>query len=137
MDGDNGRHLRRPKKPFTNDAKEIFRRFKGHPLTLYVLQRYGIENYFPKNACETVLQRDLTAYFPIPYHAKAEDHFCDPKPYWPRWLNRFRKKKPVPFYRKELNEQVARHLTMKDVEDTDLATIIQAIKQQAETARQY
>jgi HEAT repeat protein len=137
MDGDNGRHLRRPKKPYTAEAKEIFRRFKEHPLTFYVLQRYGIENYFPKNACETVLQRDLTAYFPIPYHAKAEDHFCDPKPYWPRWLNRFRKKRPVSFYRKELNEQVAKHLTMTDVEGTDLATIIQAINQQAETARQY
>jgi len=71
------------------------------------------------------------------YHGcnSRTDHFRDPKPYWPRWLNRFRKRKPVTFYRKELNEQVAQHLTMKDMAGTDLATIIEAIKQQAKKAR--
>ena len=102
-----------------------------------MLQRYGIENYFPKTACEAVLNRDLTAYFPMPEHAKIEEHFRDPKPYWPRWLNRFRKKKPATFYRKEFNEQVAQHLTMNDMAGSDLATIIEAIKERAEKALQY
>jgi hypothetical protein len=33
-----------------------------------VLPHYGVENYFPRHAWEAVLQRDLTAYFPIPRH---------------------------------------------------------------------
>lgn len=137
MDGDNGRNIRKPSKPYTRQAKEIFARFKGRRLTLYVLERYGIENYFTKSACETVLKRDLTAYFPIPEYAKAEEHFTDPKPYWPKWLNRFRTRKPTSFYRKEFNEQIAAHLSIVDLIGTDLARIINEIKAQAEKSRQY
>lgn len=137
MDGDNGRHLHKRKKPYTTEAKEIFKRFEGYRITLYVLERYGIENYFTQAACEAVLHRDLTAYFPMPEHAKAQEHFSDPKPYWPRWINQFRRRQPVPFYRKGLNEEIAKHLSLADIAGTDLEAVIKAIKQQAEEARQY
>jgi hypothetical protein len=101
------------------------------PTTIPVLIGLKDRKYFD------VLHRDLTAYFPVPEHAEVEDHFRDPKPYWPRWLNRFREKKPASFYRKELNEQIARRLTMNDMAGSDLATIIETIKQQAEKAHPY
>jgi hypothetical protein len=137
MDGDAGRRLTKKNQPLTDKAKEVYRRFTNQPLTLHVLRRYAIENYFPRHAYEAVLQRDLAAYFPIPAHKKIEEHFCDPKPLWPSWLNRLRKRKPVSFYQKRRNVEIARHLTMADINGTELATIINEVKQRAEEARQF
>jgi hypothetical protein len=50
MDGDVGRKLTKKNQPFTEEAKELHRRFKNYPITLQVLRRYGIENYFPRHA---------------------------------------------------------------------------------------
>jgi hypothetical protein len=136
MDGDRGRQLNKKKRPLTNQAKELQQRFANHPIKLHVLQRYGIENYVPRYAYETVLQRDLSEYFPLPDAKKIEDHFCEPQRFWQRWLNRLRKRNPS-FYRKKLNEQVAEHIMMTDLKDTDLATIIHEIKQAAEESRHY
>ncbi len=137
MDGDNGRKLTSKNQPLTDVAKQIDRRFANHPFKLCVLRRYGIENYFPRHACEAVLQNDLTRYFPIPPHKKIEAHFVEPQPCWQRVLNRVRGRKQPSFYRKGLNEQVAKHLTMNDVQGTDLTDILAEIKQRAEEARQY
>jgi len=99
--------------------------------------RYGIENYFPRHACETILQRDLAKYFPIPPHKRIEEHFCEPRPLWPRCLNRLRKMKPLPFYQKRRNAEIAKHLGMADLQDTDLAVILIEVKHQAEETRRY
>jgi hypothetical protein len=137
MDGDQGRKLTKNKKPLTDQAKEIERRLARHPIKLHVLQRYGIENYLPRHACEAVLGRDLAAFFPIPPDKKIDEHFCEPKPLWPRWLNRVRKQKPTSFYQKRLNEQAARHISITDFNGTDLGEIVNLIRQAAEDARQY
>jgi hypothetical protein len=137
MDGDQGRKLTKKSQPLTDQAKDIERRFAEHPLTLKVLRRYGIENYLPRRAFQAVLGRDLGNYFPMPPAKKIEDHLCDPKRLWPRWLKRLRKKQPTTFYQKRLNEQAAQHLVMADIESSDLAEVIRAIKQRAEDARRY
>ncbi len=137
MDGDRGRKLTRNEQPLTDQAKELKRRFAKHPIKLHVLRRYGIENYLPRHACEAILGRDLTAFFPIPPDKKIDDHFCEPKPLWPRWLNRLRTQKPTSFYQKRLNEQAAQHISIADLNGTDLAEIVTDIKQAAEDARQY
>ncbi len=121
MDGDNGRQLTKKNQPFTKEAEDINQRFATHPLKLRVLCRHGIENYFPRHACESVLQRDLTNYFPIPVDKKIEDHFCDPL--------------GQTFYQKRLNEEIARHLTIADIRETDLGAILTEVKERAEEAR--
>lgn len=138
MDGDQGRRLTKKNQPLSNQAKELERRFANHPLKLRVLRRYGIENYLPQKLYERVLQRDLSNYFPIPPAKKIDDHLCEPQPFWRRWLSRLlRKRKLASFYQKNLNEQVAEHVTMADIEDTDLADIVHDVKQAAEESRRY
>ena len=119
MDGDQGRKLTTHEQPLTDRAQELERRFANHPIKLHVLRRYGIENYFPRNICETILGCDLTAFFfPIPPARKIEDHLCRPYP-------------------KRLNERAAEHLNMTDLTGTDLAEILFKIKRAADDARQY
>jgi len=137
MDGDKGRKLGHPRQSFTSETKDVLRRFSGHPITLHVLRRYGIENYFPRHPCEIVIGRDLSAYFPIPVHKPIEDHFCEPKQLWPRWVNRFRSRQPTTFYRKRLNETIAQHLQLADIAGTDLLEIISNVQNTAEAARKY
>jgi hypothetical protein len=117
MDGDQGRKLNEPDEPLTDQAKDLERRFAKHSLTLKVLRRYGIENYLPQHSYETVLKRDLSAFFPIPQTEKIEGY--------------------IPSFHKRLNEHLAQHLTMADVEHTDLADVIRSVKEQAEAARHY
>jgi hypothetical protein len=137
MDGDQGRKLTKRKQPLTDQAKTIERRFANYPLTLKVLRRYGIEHYLPCRAYEAVLGRDLSSYFPIPPATKIEEHFCEPKLLWPRWLNRFRRARRVRLYRKGLNQQIAEHVMFADVETSDLGDILRDIQQRAKEARKY
>ena len=137
MDGDLGRNLRKNKKPKTNLAKDVEQRFRNHPLTLRVLRRYGIENYLPQRAYEAVIGRDLVQYFPIPPDKKIENHFCEPRSSWRRWLDFLLRRQPTSFYKKTRNEEVAEYLSMADISGTDLAEILQEIKQRAEEARRY
>ena len=137
MDGDIGRKLNKKNQPLTEQAREINRRFANHPLTLHVLQRYGIENYLPRHACETALQRDLTAYFPIPPAKKIAEHFTEPQSRWRRLLNWARRKRRASFYQKRRSQEIANHVSRPDIQGTDLATILNEIKQQAEDARPY
>jgi len=136
MDGDEGRKLNKPKRPLTQPAKDLQRRFANHPLKLQILQRYGIEHYLPRHAYEAVLGRNLSTYFPMP-DKKMEEHFVEPQTLWQRLINRLRGRKIPSFYQKRLNEHVAAHLTMADITGTDLAKIINDVHDAAEAARQY
>ncbi|MGA2113127.1 MAG: hypothetical protein ABSH56_00045 [Bryobacteraceae bacterium] len=137
MDGDVGRKLNKRTRPLTNEAKTIVRRFAKHPLKLHVLRRYAIENYFPRNACEAVLGRDLAAYFPLPETVSIEVHFCDPQPWWRAWVNCLRRRHSRSFYRKSLNEDVSARLTLADIEGTDLADILLEINRASIEARRF
>ncbi len=136
MDGDEGRKLKKNNRPLSQQAKDLQRRFANHPVRLEVLERYGIENYLPQHAYETVLGRNLSGYFPLP-DKKIEEHFREPQPLLQRIINTLRKRTTPSFYQKRLNEQVATHLTAADIDGTDLARIINDIHAAAETARQY
>ena len=120
MDGDKGRDLRKPKKPFTNQAKNAKRKLRNYPIRLHVLKRYGIENYFSQRACEAVLQRDLNAYFPIPDHVSILKHFSERPP-----------EQSGSFYQKKLNEQIAQLLELEDIANTDLHSIMLTIRERA------
>ena len=46
---------------------------------LEVLERYGIENYFPQKALEAVTGKNLSAYFPIPDHVAVNEYLREPR----------------------------------------------------------
>lgn len=121
MDGDRGRDLRNNKKPLTQEARKAKSVLRDYPIRLHVLKRYGIENYFTQRACEQVLQRDLSAYFPIPDHLPIQEHFCE-RP----------SGQSGSFYNKGLNHQIAQFLQLEDIANTDLRLILDSIKEQAD-----
>jgi hypothetical protein len=131
MDGDLGRHLNKSKKPYTDMAKEAFAVFRGLPITLHVLERYGIENYFTRAALEAVTNRDLSAFLPLPENVGIEDHLVDDR-IWPKrvaarispWLMRKLRRGGPSFYRKDMNKDIADHLKNADIEATDLGRIL-------------
>jgi len=135
LDGDRGRKRTKPEE-LSDDAKKLQRRFAKYPLQLKILRRYGIENYFPRHAIETVLGRQLPdAYFPIPFDVGIEDHFREPQAWWQRLRNFLCRRKPRGYYGKHLNERTAQHVTLADIAGTDLATILNEIKQAADALR--
>ena len=77
MDGDNGRKLDAQALPLTDQARQQTARLKANGVELRVLERYGIENYFPLQAIETVLQRDLSSFFPLPHNVPIADHLSE------------------------------------------------------------
>lgn len=130
MDGDNGRNLRKASKPLTEQARGAVRRFQGYPITLHVLERYGIENYFPRAACEQVLGRDLSGYFPIPGDVPIMKHFSEPQTWMQRIIRWLTGGRPQTFYRKAFNEQIAQRLQLADIDNTDLRAILDSIQRQ-------
>ncbi|MDE2965788.1 MAG: hypothetical protein OXU26_17915 [Acidobacteriota bacterium] len=120
MDGDRGRDLSKSRKPLTQEARKTKKMLRKYPITLHVLKRYGIENYFPQRACEKVLQRDLNTYFPIPDNVPIREHFSERK-----------SGQSDSFYQKSLNEQIAQCLQLDDIANTDLRLILDFIKDQA------
>jgi hypothetical protein len=139
MDGDEGRHLTKRGKPYTTIAKEERKKLAGLPIDLRVLERYGIENYFPQSVLEKVLRTDLAAYFPIPDHASAIECLSKSRRSWKFRLKKFIAKKlglqqpspKEPLYAKRQNEDVALHLKLQDLKGTDLLKIVDDISQKA------
>jgi hypothetical protein len=137
LDGDVGRSLKKSGKPYTTDGKRAIQLCKPHAITLRILQRYGIENYFPQHACEAVLKRDLAAYFPIPVHKPIQEHFSERRPWWRTILDWLQHRPPQSFYQKRQSAQITAHLTLADIAGTDLAPIIEELKTMGAQARQY
>jgi hypothetical protein len=59
-DGDNGRKLDLQPPPLTDLARAQTTRLKAAGVELHVLERYGIENYFPREAVEKVRAPSIT-----------------------------------------------------------------------------
>jgi hypothetical protein len=140
LDGDLGRHLKKRGKPYTKLAKEERKKLSGLPIGLRVLERYGIENYFPQRVFETVIGADLSSYFPIPDHVSAIEHLSKSRASWKHRLRKLASRvfglpQPAPkepLFAKSRNGEAARSLQLEDLTGTDLFTIIHDI---AETAK--
>jgi hypothetical protein len=117
MDGDSGRALSTPAKPLTDLGRKAAKQLSGLPIRLYVLTRFGIENYFSRPACEAVLGRDLTKYFPIPENVPIQQHFSTISPEGIRST----------FYKKEWNGDVAERMNISELEGTDLRDILKEL----------
>jgi hypothetical protein len=139
LDGDEGRHLRKRGKPYTKLAREECRKLSGVPIDLRILERYGIENYFPQQVFEKVIGADLSAYFPIPDHVSVIEHLSRSRTSWKHRLKKFVARmfglpQPVPkqpLYSKSRNTDVARYLKLVDLEGTDLIDIVRDISETA------
>lgn len=140
MDGDEGRKLSKRAKPLTAIAREQRSRLARYGIDLRVLQRYGIENYFPQVAIESVLGIGLSGYFPIPENTPVTEHLSqDSKGLWyrfRRWVaSALDLKMPPPrqsLYSKKHNRAVAELISLnKDLAGTDLREIIQSIGNRA------
>jgi hypothetical protein len=144
MDGDQGRNLSKPDRPLTDETQEQERRLAKHGIVLYVLRRYGIENYFPRRSVERVLGMDLSAYFPVPEHVPFTQHLSqDSKGPWyrfRRWVAlKLDLKMPQPrqpLYSKSRNHEVAKFMTLNDVAGTDLFEVVHAIARRARDLQQ-
>jgi hypothetical protein len=117
MDGDNGRELDVQPPPLTGLAREQTARLKTAGVELRVLERYGIESYFPREAFEKVLKRDLSSFFPLPPDVSTTEHLSD-----------IEKGERRPFYPKSRNGEVVANISLdRDLASTDLCTIIHEI----------
>jgi hypothetical protein len=109
------------------------------PIDLRVLERYGIENYFPQRVFETIIGADLSSYFPIPDHVSAIEHLSKSRASGKYLLRKlaarlFGLAQPAPkepLYAKSRNSEAARSLQLEDLNGTDLFTIIHDITETA------
>jgi len=142
MDGDEGRHLTKRGKPYTKIAIEERKKLSGLPIDIRILERYGIENYFPQGVFEKVLGIDLSTYFPIPDHVSVIDQLSKSRTSWKYKLRKFVAKqlgfpKPSPkepLYSKKRNADAAADLNLQDLQGTDLFNIVHDI---SETAKRF
>jgi hypothetical protein len=139
MDGDLGRKLTKKKKPLTDMARKQKKRLAALGAELQVLERYGIENYYPRRTLEAVIGRDLSGYFPIPDHVAVIEYLRETADWWNRWKRFlvFRFRLPLKFsgrslYDKKKTKDVAQQISLEhDLKSSDLFTIIHAIAQKA------
>jgi len=139
MDGDEGRHLTKRGKPYTKIAKEERKKLAGLPIDLRVLERYGIENYFPQAVFEKVLGIGLSAYFPIPDHESAIYCLSKSRASWKYRLRKFFAKTlgfpqpspKEPLYSKKRNTDAAVHLRLQELQGTDLSKVVYDISETA------
>jgi len=140
MDGDQGRHLTKNNKPFTKLGRQERQRLAGFPIEFHVLERYGIENYFPRTALEKVLKLDLSSYFPIPNHVSVTQYLSVEYRTLRFQLRRLlalalRRKPPSPsrpLYSKSRNTEVAPLISLdRDLLGTDLRSIVLRATQRA------
>ncbi len=140
MDGDNGRCLTTVGQPYTGAAERELQRLSRVGVVLRVLKRYGIENYFPQAAIESVTRSDLSRFFPIPDHVSATEHLSEGTNDLRYKIRRlaariFQLSKPKPtrtLYSKNHNRELALLLSLEnDLRGTDLYDIVHEISRKA------
>jgi hypothetical protein len=145
MDGDQGREFSKHGQPLSDGAKEQESRLALHGIDLFVLRRYGIENYLPQHAVERVLGMDLSAYFPVPVHVPFTEHLSEDNKGLRyrirRWAaSKLDLKMPQPrhsMYSKRQNCEIAKLINLQaDLAGTDLLQIVLSIVDRARELQQ-
>jgi hypothetical protein len=98
LDGDRAYDYARPRLVERADARAFLARLRRDGIEVKVLDRYGLENYFPRQAFETVMGRDLNAHFPLDPR-RAVSH-------------------QIPGYNKNMNVGLARLTALADMAGT-------------------
>ena len=107
LDGDRAYDYGRPGFVTRDDARALLARLQRDGIEVTVLDRYGLENYFPRHAFETVMERGLGEQFPLdprrPVSAQIRGHD------------------------KNMNVDLARATTLADLAETDLGAFLERV----------
>lgn len=122
MDGDNGREYGKQTLRYSPEAKKAFRAFRHRPIHLFVLERYGVENYFTQEAVEGASIQNLAGQWPLPIDKAIPSHLTDSA--------------GCRFYSKSRNTDVAARMSASDIQSTDLGQILSEICELAARLRQ-
>ncbi len=107
-DGDNGRDWTKPDRPLSESGRSLTGRLEAAGVAGFILNRYGIENYFTKGAVETVAGPTVAQSFPLGDSVRAGD---------------------IAGYSKDNNKQIAQAMALDDLKGTDLYTVLQELQQ--------
>ena len=136
-------HAHEARRTTTIPRRAFGQRLSGLPIDLRILERYGIENYFPQSVFEKIIGIDLSSYFPIPDDVPAVEQLSKSGASWKYKLRKFVALKlgfpqpspKEPFYAKSRNAEAARYLALQDLQGTDLFNIVHDICETAKRMR--
>lgn len=112
IDGDRARDWSKPARPYGADTGRLQRALRAVGIPLFVLERYGIENYFPRNAVQAVLGQPLPAGLVI-----RDDQELTHQ---------------IPGFSKRRNKEVAKRMSLADLKGTDLVAVFEEIRRRAQ-----
>jgi hypothetical protein len=112
VDGDHGRDWLQPTRPLTEQAQKLIQKLQSMGVTVHVLKRYGVENYFSRSALEKTLKRDLSAFFPLDETRPIGEQ--------------------IGGYDKDLNVDVIDEMEAADISGTDLDQILAELRKSVE-----
>ena len=105
LDGDRAYDYTRPDPVMRRNVRPFLARLRQDRIEVKVLDRYGLENYFPQHAFETVMERDLSEHFPLDPRRPVSNQ--------------------IPGYQKNKNVDLARLTTLTDLAGTDLRDFLE------------
>ena len=105
LDGDRAYDYTRDGLVERSDVRALLARLRQDRIEVKVLDRYGLENYFPQHVFETVIGHDLSAHFPLNPRRRVSDQ--------------------IPGYRKNMNAGLAKRTTLADLAGTDLGYFLE------------
>ena len=107
LDGDRAYDYARPGLIMRNDVRAFLARLRRDGIEVKVLDWYGLENYFPRHAFETVMERGLGEHFPLDSRRPVSDQ--------------------IRGYDKNMNVDLARATTLADLAETDLGAVLERV----------
>ena len=111
LDGDGAYDYTKPGLIEQPDARAFLARLRQDGIEVKVLDRYGLENYFPRHAFEAVMGRDLSAHFPLDHRRPVRAQ--------------------IRGYNKNMNVCLAKRTTLDDLAGTDLEDFLKRVGQLA------
>ena len=89
------------------DVRAFLARLRQDRIEVKVLDRYGLENYFPQHVFETVIGRDLSVHFLLDPRRPVRDQ--------------------IRGYNKNMNVCLAKRTTLDDLAGTDLRDFLERV----------
>ena len=111
LDGDRAYDYTRPGLVTRPDSRRSLARLRQDGIEVKVLDRYGLENYFPRHAFEALIERDLSAHFPLDPRRPVSNQ--------------------IRGYSKNMNVDLAKLTTLADLAGTDLRDFLERTAQLA------
>ena len=107
LDGDRAYDYERPGLVMRDDARALLTRLRRDGIEVTVLDRYGLENYFPRHAFETVMKQGLGGHFPLDPRRPLSDQ--------------------IRGHDKNINVDLARATILADLAETDLGAFLERV----------